>query len=46
MTINLVVVRAFAEYAKGATITDAGTITTILAGDYKYHVVRVAVKGS
>jgi hypothetical protein len=46
MTIQLVVVRPFGKYTKGETITDAATITQIVAGEYKHHVVRVAVKGS
>ena len=46
MTIHLVVVRAFGAYTKGAVITDATTITQILAGENQHHVVRVAVKGS
>jgi hypothetical protein len=46
MTVHLVVVRPFGTYTKGATITDAATVTKILAGEYKHHVVRVAVKGS
>ena len=46
MTIHLVVVRPFGAYMKGAVITDATTITQILAGENKHYVVRVAVKGS
>jgi hypothetical protein len=46
MTIQLVVVRPFAAYTKGETITDAATIMKILAGENAHHVVRVAVKGS
>ncbi len=46
MTIHLVVVRPFGTYVKGAVITDAATITKILAGENRHYVVRVAVKGS
>jgi hypothetical protein len=46
MTVHLVVVRPFGKYTKGETITDAATVTQILAGEFKHHVVRIAGKGS
>ncbi len=41
MTTVLVVVRPFASHAKGDVITDAATITKILAGENAGNVVRV-----
>ncbi|MCA7118184.1 MAG: hypothetical protein LGL72_01935 [Acidibrevibacterium sp.] len=41
MTTNLVVVRPFGSYAKGALITDAATIASILASENANAVVRV-----
>jgi hypothetical protein len=41
MTTNLVVVRPFGSYAKGALISDATTIAGILASENANAVVRV-----
>ncbi len=41
MTINLVVVRPFGPYAKGALITDAATIASILASANVTSIVRI-----
>ncbi len=43
MTIQLVVVRPFGTYAKGAVIGDAASIATILASEQAANVVRVQV---
>jgi hypothetical protein len=43
MTIQLVVVRPFGTYAKGAAIGDAASIATILACEQVTNVVRVQV---
>ena len=40
MITNLVVVRPFGSYAKGALITDATTIASILASEHATSVVR------
>ena len=44
MNINLVVVSAFAGYAKGDVITDAPDIARVLASEAAHNVVRVAVQ--
>lgn len=41
MTIQLVVVRPFGTYAKGAIIGDAASIAAILASEQVTNVVRV-----
>jgi hypothetical protein len=41
MNIHLVVVHPFAEYIRGQIITDAATITQILASEHAIAVVRV-----
>ncbi len=41
MNQHLVVVRPFGPYAKGAVVTDAPTIASILASPYADHVVRI-----
>lgn len=41
MPIHLVVVRPFAGYAKGASVSDAETISEILASPHAFDVVRV-----
>jgi len=46
MKIHLVVVRPFATYHKGDTITDAATISQVLAGGNAHNVVRVVTQGS
>jgi hypothetical protein len=46
MQVHLVVVRAFAGYAKGAIIADAATMMQVLAGEHVRNVVRVTVKGA
>ena len=43
MNIDLVVVAAFATYAKGDVITDATKIAAILASEDHRNVVRVTV---
>jgi len=43
MNIHLVVVSAFATYAKGDVITDTATMTAILASENHRNVVRVTV---
>jgi hypothetical protein len=46
MNFHLVVVRAFAAYAKGCVLTDAAEMSAVLAGEFSRHVVRVLVKGA
>jgi hypothetical protein len=41
MNINLVVVRPFGPHARGAVITDAATIASILASEHATYIVRV-----
>ena len=43
MNIHLVVVAAFATYAKGEVITDLGVIEQLLASEDRKCVVRVSV---
>jgi hypothetical protein len=45
MNMHLVVVRAFAAYRKGDTITDTATMTAILASEHAPYVVRVIAQG-
>lgn len=45
MQFHLVVVRPFGTYAKGAVITNAVDVATILAGENAADVVRIAVRG-
>ena len=46
MGVHLVVVRAFAAYAKGDTITDPTAMSQILASEFAVNVVRVVTQGS
>jgi hypothetical protein len=43
MTYQLVVLTPFLTYQEGDTITDAGTIATILSGPYSVYVVKSAI---
>ncbi len=43
MNIYLVVVAAFATYAKGEVITDPGAIEQLLASEDRRFVVRVSI---
>jgi hypothetical protein len=43
MAMSLVVTREFGNYTRGAVITDAAAIATILAGSQAAHVVKVGV---
>lgn len=42
-TFKLVVIHPFGKYRRGTDITDASTITTVLAGENAHHCVRVAI---
>lgn len=44
MIHELVVTRPFAGYARGAVITDADAMVTVLASENRSHVVRRAAK--
>jgi hypothetical protein len=45
MNVHLVVVRPFGTYRKGDTITDAKTVSQILASGNAHNVVRVTMQG-
>jgi len=44
MSMNLVVTRPFAGFARGDIITDDARIADILASEHAHHVVRVRVE--
>ena len=43
MQVHLVVVKPFATFARGDTITDPARIAGILKSEHARHVVRVAI---
>ena len=45
MHFHLVVVRSFGPYGKGDLISDADTVTAVLASENAVHVVRILAQG-